>query len=231
MTFKKVTTTTAFKASIDSGDLTIVNIVATFYGSEIPPCDQIASKFDELFTAKNLNNYTALKIDVDDKESRDLTEYLKVPAGVSSVYPLIKIFKDGEEKFSLLKTEYNDVKDKIESVLGEKLEFPPSPVTVLDDLESFESSIKNGVSVVDFWATWCGPCIRVAPAYKKLASELSEKAEFYKVDVDENAETSEKAKIRCMPTFKIYKDGEEVDSLEGADISELRKKLDDILAA
>ncbi|CAE6502849.1 unnamed protein product [Rhizoctonia solani] len=68
---------------------------------------------------------------------------------------------------------------------------------------------KGKLTVIDFHASWCGPCHMIAPVYEKLAAENPDVA-FTKVDVDA------KYGIRAMPTFKFIKNGEEVDELRGA---------------
>ena len=90
------------------------------------------------------------------------------------------------------------------------------PVNVLETLADYETAIKSdSLTVVDFWATWCGPCIRIAPAFKELA-EANPDVNFCKVDVDDNDEAAGAAGIKCMPTFKFFKGGNCVDTLEGA---------------
>ena len=79
--------------------------------------------------------------------------------------------------------------------------------------------------MVDFTATWCGPCKRIAPVYAQMAEELSESAELVKVDVDENSETAQACDVACMPTFQLFKNGEVVDKLEGADEGKLRELI------
>ena len=78
--------------------------------------------------------------------------------------------------------------------------------------------------VVDFTATWCGPCQRIAPAYEALSKDLDH-ATFCKVDVDANQETAEACGIRAMPTFKIFKSGAEVETIQGADEAALRQAV------
>jgi thioredoxin 1 len=69
--------------------------------------------------------------------------------------------------------------------------------------------------VVDFTATWCGPCQRIAPVFSKLADEMTDVC-FVKVDVDENAEVAEECGIQSMPTFQFYKSGVKVHEFSGA---------------
>lgn len=67
---------------------------------------------------------------------------------------------------------------------------------------------KEGVSVVDFWAEWCGPCRMVTPIIDELATDYEGKATVGKVNVDNNAETSRKYGVRSIPTIIVLKDGE-----------------------
>merc|ERR1712150_78652 len=87
-----------------------------------------------------------------------------------------------------------------------------------------EGAEPNKLVVVDFWATWCGPCVRIAPVYVKLAEQHTDVL-LFKVDVDANSETSEAMEISCMPTFKFFKGGKVVDILEGASQAQLEAKI------
>ena len=69
--------------------------------------------------------------------------------------------------------------------------------------------------VIDFTATWCPPCKRIGPIYEGHVANYPELT-MMKLDVDANAEGSQEAGIQCMPTFKVYKNGAEVEKMEGA---------------
>merc|ERR1711998_88050 len=78
--------------------------------------------------------------------------------------------------------------------------------------------------VVDFTATWCPPCQRIAPVFSKLSEEMPE-VEFVKVDVDSNEETSAACGISCMPTFQFYRKGSKVHEFSGASEDKIREAL------
>ncbi len=83
--------------------------------------------------------------------------------------------------------------------------------------ENFES-LKNGSQplVVDFWATWCGPCRMLAPVIAELAEEYNGKIAVGKCDVEDNEELAVQFGIRNIPTILFFKDGQVVDKLVGA---------------
>ena len=93
-----------------------------------------------------------------------------------------------------------------------------------EEFDTLLSSSGDKAVVVDFTATWCGPCQRIAPIYEELAKEFPQ-CIFVKVDVDENQETAMACQVQAMPTFKIFKKGAEVGMLRGADPDGLKKLL------
>ncbi len=70
--------------------------------------------------------------------------------------------------------------------------------------------------LVDFWASWCGPCRAVAPVLDELADEMGEKVQIAKVNVDENQELASKFQVSSIPTFILFKNGEVKDRMMGA---------------
>ena len=81
--------------------------------------------------------------------------------------------------------------------------------------------------LVDFWATWCGPCKSIAPILEDLAADYEGKVKIVKVDVDNNPQAASRFGIRNIPTLFVFKDGEKVDSVMGLQpIAELAKVLD-----
>ncbi|MEW8956724.1 thioredoxin [Clostridium sp.] len=79
---------------------------------------------------------------------------------------------------------------------------------------SLITEVSNGVTLVDFWATWCGPCKMLTPVLDELSNELSE-IKFGKVNVDENPKSAEQYRIASIPTLLLFKNGEVVDKIVG----------------
>lgn len=97
--------------------------------------------------------------------------------------------------------------------------------------ENFES-LKNGELplVVDFWATWCGPCRAIAPYVAELAEEFDGKIVVGKCDVEENDDIAMEFGIRNVPTLLFIKNGEVVDRLVGGQSkSAIKKKFETLL--
>ena len=70
--------------------------------------------------------------------------------------------------------------------------------------------------VVDFWATWCGPCQQFVPTFKQVAAQLEPKARFIKIETEKEQAISTKYNIRSIPTLAIFKNGQEIDRVSGA---------------
>jgi len=82
--------------------------------------------------------------------------------------------------------------------------------------DNFEATIKEGVTMVDFWAPWCGPCRMIAPVVEELAVDFEGKATIAKVNTDEEQDIAVKYGIRSIPSILFFKDGEVVDQMVGA---------------
>ena len=83
--------------------------------------------------------------------------------------------------------------------------------------------------LVDFWATWCGPCQMMVPIVEELSKEMEGKAKFGKLEVDSNPETAGKYEIMSLPTLKIFKDGKVVKEFIGLqNKGVLKKELEEL---
>ncbi len=100
--------------------------------------------------------------------------------------------------------------------------------TVTDD--SFAEEIGEGLALVDFWAPWCGPCRFVAPVIEELAGDYEGKVKVSKLNVDDNLKTAEKYRVLSIPTVILFKDGEAVEVMIGAQQkSAYKSKIDKYL--
>jgi len=104
-------------------------------------------------------------------------------------------------------------------------------ITTLTD-NNFEDEVLDADEpvLVDFWATWCGPCRQIAPIVEDLADEFEGRATVGKVDVDENPQTAQEYGVRSIPTILFFKDGEVQEQLVGvSDKRSLTKKLESLV--
>lgn len=87
---------------------------------------------------------------------------------------------------------------------------------IVNDSNFEEEVLKSELPVlVDFFATWCGPCRMLGPVIEKLAVELEGKAKIVKLDIDESPETTDEYGIMAVPTLIVFKDGEAVQQMQG----------------
>ncbi|MFC4950313.1 thioredoxin [Pseudonocardia sp. GCM10023141] len=89
-------------------------------------------------------------------------------------------------------------------------------VDVTDD--SFDADVlkSDKIVIVDFWATWCGPCRMVAPVLDEIAGEHKESVTVAKLDIDANPETARDYQVLSIPTMIVFKDGKPVKQIVGA---------------
>lgn len=91
-----------------------------------------------------------------------------------------------------------------------------APVQLSDDVFDEEIVKHDGLALVDFWATWCGPCQVIAPIIEQLAEEYDGQLKVGKVDVDANQKTAMRFNVRSIPSVLLFKNGQHVDTVVGA---------------
>lgn len=109
-----------------------------------------------------------------------------------------------------------------------------SEVVTVTNMESFEKLLASGKpTLVDFYATWCGPCQMILPIYSQFSSEYGnkDKANIVKVDIDQGMDIAEKYSVMSVPTFLIFdKSGNLAETLVGMrNAAELGQKLDQLV--
>ncbi len=105
------------------------------------------------------------------------------------------------------------------------------PMDITD--ATFESEVLQSEKpvVVDFWATWCGPCKMIAPILEEVAGEMGEKVKVTKLDVDSNSKTAGKYNIMSIPSLLFFRNGQVVDQVIGAiPKAQLVARLEKVLA-
>lgn len=81
--------------------------------------------------------------------------------------------------------------------------------------ENFNNEISNGLSIVDFFAEWCGPCKMLGPVFEELSNEMKDSVKFYKLDVDQSIDKAYEYKVSTVPSMIIFKDGKMIEKLVG----------------
>ena len=105
------------------------------------------------------------------------------------------------------------------------------PVNITDDTFEQEVLQSERPVIVDFWATWCGPCKMIAPILEEVAAEYADKVKVVKLDVDANNKTAGKYNIMSIPSLLFFKGGEMVDQVVGAiPKAQLTARLEKVIA-
>jgi thioredoxin 1 len=172
------------------------NTFVFYYKNDL---DDMVNKFNQL--SETYSNCRFLRVDLSKIDVPDL-----------KVSPTIKYFVDGKEV------------DNYSGKSIDKLLLFVSKFFIqkVDDHEMFEfyKNNFNGLIVVDFTATWCGPCKTIIPYYHELNDQFNNVL-FLKIDVDDNEETTHECDISSMPTFQFYKNQEKITQFSGADRNKL----------
>ncbi len=97
-------------------------------------------------------------------------------------------------------------------------------------IDQFQKKLKNGVTLVDFSASWCGPCKAQEPIIRKLESNYKDRVSIYEIDIDGHRDLALKYMVQSIPTLIVFKDGQEVKKFVGLQSAAvLSKGLDEIL--
>lgn len=91
--------------------------------------------------------------------------------------------------------------------------------------DSFDSAVASGAVIVDFWATWCGPCRMQAPILDKLDAEMNGSVKVCKVDVDQEPELAQRFSVFSIPTLIAFRDGKQVGKAVGLQSLEQLKNM------
>ncbi|WP_313628766.1 thioredoxin [Enterococcus italicus] len=91
--------------------------------------------------------------------------------------------------------------------------------------QTFDAAIASGLTLVDFWATWCGPCRMQTPILEELSRELSGNKKIAKVNVDQERDLALKFGIQSIPTILVFQEGRLVDRLVGVRMKDELKQI------
>ena len=85
------------------------------------------------------------------------------------------------------------------------------------NVENFENEVINNdkITIVDFFADWCGPCRKLSPVMEEIESELEGRVKFTKINTDENIEAAKNYQVSGLPTLLVFKNGEIVERMVG----------------
>lgn len=123
------------------------------------------------------------------------------------------ISSSDDEVEAIMKKKMNELQKRAE--ITAKLKKITEPIPLNDSNFDLEKN-KFPLMLVDFWATWCGPCKIISPIIEQLAKEYSGKIVFAKINVDENHQLSNRFGIQSIPTMIVFRYGEVVDRIIGA---------------
>ncbi|HET6464754.1 MAG TPA: thioredoxin [Nitrospiria bacterium] len=101
------------------------------------------------------------------------------------------------------------------------------------DSQSWDQEVLKGkgLTMIDFWAVWCGPCQIIAPVVDELAQEYEGRLRVFKLNTDENPEVASRYQIMGIPTLLFFKDGKPVDKIVGAAAKkQFKDKIESLLA-
>ncbi len=106
----------------------------------------------------------------------------------------------------------------------------PGKVSSIKSVNDFKTLTTNNVVIVDFYATWCGPCKMISPKFEELSMQSKyQNIRFAKVDVDEVSEIANEYQVQSLPTFMAFKNGKFAGETKGANLDNLTKLVNSLL--
>ncbi|MAG55053.1 MAG: thioredoxin [Planctomycetes bacterium] len=103
-------------------------------------------------------------------------------------------------------------------------------VVITNDVFDRDIGSGSGPAVIDFGATWCGPCQALAPEIEKMATEYDGRVLIGKVDVDESTDLATRFSVMSVPTILFFKNGEKVDQISGNFPDKIRERIETLIA-
>jgi len=98
------------------------------------------------------------------------------------------------------------------------------------NVENFKKEISEGLVIVDFWASWCGPCKMMAPVFEEISKDFEGRLKFAKLSTEESPSVAQENEVRGIPCLIVFKDGKEVDRIVGFNPApQLKQKIEEIL--
>lgn len=104
-------------------------------------------------------------------------------------------------------------------------------IQMISSMEEFDHYIENGITLVDFWAPWCGPCRMQLPILDTLSKEWGSKAKIAKVNVDENQDLAVRFNVESIPSLFLFKDGKMIQHFVGVQSAQVLTSAVDTLQA
>ena len=169
----------------------------------------------------------------------DVSDFLKVCndnvatlSGDTEMFhlPIVTQTNTDKNQSSKSNSKSNSTSNSNNSTTAELPPGQPLHITTMEEFSSLSSRFPTVPIIVDFGASWCGPCRGIAPHFANLASQFGEQAIFIKVDTDESQSLSAAAGVQALPTFVFYRGGQEIDRMKGADVAGLNQKVNACLA-
>jgi thioredoxin 1 len=106
----------------------------------------------------------------------------------------------------------------------------PGKVCPVNSMNDFKTLTTNNVVIVDFYATWCGPCKMISPKFEEMSMQSKyQNIRFAKVDVDDVAELANEYHVQSLPTFMAFKNGKFAGEVKGANLDNLTKLVNSLL--